>query len=193
MKGFDYLALQGMYNAVQAYSLPSTISNLDRAVQTDTRCFIRTAYSSTEPIVITGVTKQGGSLSLVKSTLTTSLGHHYLNDLMASDPNALIITSANAYKADPHLPNDHLETRIVMTEATGDLYILARTLLSLRRSALMMEWFQFAYGWVTQWLKSAAYVLELPSDPPDYVEFDFITNVTGVNPLTISVHKIRLI
>ncbi|KAJ7079989.1 hypothetical protein B0H15DRAFT_759923, partial [Mycena belliarum] len=35
MKGFDYLAPQGMYDAVEAYGLPSAIIDLDRAAQTD--------------------------------------------------------------------------------------------------------------------------------------------------------------
>ncbi|KAJ7708993.1 hypothetical protein B0H17DRAFT_916723 [Mycena rosella] len=141
MKGFDYLSPQGMYDAVNAYGLPSAIIDLDRAAQTDTRCFIQTAHGLTEPITISGVTKQGGSLSPVKSTLTTSLGHHYLNDLISTDPDALVITSGSAQKADPHLPDDLMQTTIVMTEATDDSYIFARTLASLRRSTLAMERF----------------------------------------------------
>jgi hypothetical protein len=93
MKGFDYLAPQGMYNVITSYGLPSSIIDLDCTAQTNTKCFIRTAHGITEPITITGVTKQGGSLSPMKSTLTTSLGHHYLNDLMSTDPDALVITS----------------------------------------------------------------------------------------------------
>ncbi|KAJ7478101.1 hypothetical protein FB451DRAFT_1338721 [Mycena latifolia] len=121
-----------------------------------------------------------------------SLGHHYLNDLMTTDPDTLIITTGSAQKADPHLPDDLLQAKVVMAEATDDSYIFARTLTSLRRSALAMERFQFAYGWLTQWLKSTAYVLEPTSDPPDYVEFDSITNVMGVNPLNVTVHKVKL-
>ncbi|KAJ6631046.1 hypothetical protein B0H10DRAFT_1773796 [Mycena sp. CBHHK59/15] len=139
MKGFDYLAPQGMYDAVEAYGLPTSIIDLDRAAQTDTKCFIRTAHGTAEPITITGVTKQGGSLSPVKSTLTTSLGHHYLNDLMSSDPDVLIITSGIAEKADPHLPDDNLWTTIAMTEATDDSYIFSRTLPSLRRNLTINE------------------------------------------------------
>ncbi|KAJ7189347.1 hypothetical protein GGX14DRAFT_580783 [Mycena pura] len=142
MKGFDYLSPQGMYDAVTAYGLPSSIIDLDRAAQTDTKCFIRTAHGLTEPITITGVTKQGGSLSPVKSTLTTSLGHHYLNDI-------------NAALVAPEHP----------------------------------------YGWLTQWPKSFAYVLEPNTDfhVPNEVEFDSITNQTGINPLNITVHKVKLI
>ncbi len=44
MKGFDYLSPDGFYDAINAYGLPSEIIDLDRASQTKTRCFIRTAY-----------------------------------------------------------------------------------------------------------------------------------------------------
>jgi len=33
MKGFDYLAPQGFYDAIQAYGLPLAITDLDRAAQ----------------------------------------------------------------------------------------------------------------------------------------------------------------
>ena len=75
MKGFDYLALSGFYDALQAYSFLYTICNIDRAAQKQTKAYICTAYGVTSPIVIDGLTKQGGPLSPIKSTLTTSLGH----------------------------------------------------------------------------------------------------------------------
>jgi hypothetical protein len=103
--------------------------------------------------LVTGVTKQGGSLSSVKSTLTTSLGHHYLNDLMSTDPDTIVITSGHTQKADPHLLNDALQTTIVMAEAMDDSCIFVCSLSLLRQS---MEQFQFAYGWLTQWSKSMA-------------------------------------
>ncbi|KAJ7327652.1 hypothetical protein DFH08DRAFT_1026823 [Mycena albidolilacea] len=89
-----------------------------------------------------GVTKQGGSLSPVKSTLTMSLGHHYLNDLLSNDPDTLIITTSKAQKADLHLPDDKLQTTIGMVEATDDSHIFSRSLPSLRRNVLAMEHFQ---------------------------------------------------
>ncbi|KAJ7847451.1 hypothetical protein B0H14DRAFT_3867465 [Mycena olivaceomarginata] len=185
-----------MYDAITSYGLPSSIIDLNRAAQTNTKCFIRTAHGITEPITITGVTKQGRSLLPVKSTLTTSLGHHYLNDLMSTDPDALVITSGHTQKADPHLPDDALQTTIVMAEATDDSYIFACSLSLLHWSALAMERFQFAYRWLTQWTKSMAYILEASPDTRltliDSVDFDSITNVKGVDPLTITVHKVKL-
>ncbi|KAJ7853588.1 hypothetical protein B0H13DRAFT_1642863 [Mycena leptocephala] len=160
MKGFDYLAPQGMYDAVNAYGLPSAIIDLDRAAQTQTRCFICTAHGITEPIIIDGLMKQGGLLSPVKSTLTTtgSLGHHYLNDLSANDLDTLIISTSNSCRADPHLSDDRLTTKVIMVEATDDRYLFACSLRALQRNTLEMERFQFAYGWFTQWSKSMAYL-----------------------------------
>ncbi|KAJ7164514.1 hypothetical protein C8R46DRAFT_1177069 [Mycena filopes] len=146
MKGFDYLSPQGMYDAVEAYGLPASISVLDRAAQTETKCYIRTAYGTTDPITISGLTKQGGSLSPLKSTLTTSLGHHYLNDLNSTDPDDLVITSSR--HVDCHLPDDGLSVRLNMVEATDDSHIFALSIPTLRRNVLAMERFQYAYGFL---------------------------------------------
>ena len=68
MKGFDYLHPQGFYDAISAYGLPLEIIKLNKAAQKYTKVLIRTAYRITGPIVINGVTKQGGPLSPIKST-----------------------------------------------------------------------------------------------------------------------------
>ncbi|KAJ7774185.1 hypothetical protein DFH07DRAFT_683231, partial [Mycena maculata] len=154
MKGFDYLSPEGMYDAIRAYGLPQEIIDIDKASQSDVRCFIRTAHGITDPITISGVNKQGAPMSVLKSTLTTSMGHHYLNDILANDPDALIVTTASFKKADPHLSDDHLKLRVAMTEATDDSFLFAKSLPSLRRNTLAMERFQFAYGWLTQWTKT---------------------------------------
>ena len=70
MKGFNYLTLQGFYDAIDAYSLPPSIINLDKAAQSHTKAFVQTAYGVTGPIVVDGLTKQGGPLSPLKSTMT---------------------------------------------------------------------------------------------------------------------------
>jgi hypothetical protein len=75
MKGFDYLAPLGFYNALKAYGLPDAICDIDKAAQRQTKAFICTTYGITGPIVIDGLKKQGSPLSPIKSTLTTSLGH----------------------------------------------------------------------------------------------------------------------
>ncbi|KAJ7912872.1 hypothetical protein B0H13DRAFT_1874451 [Mycena leptocephala] len=47
MKGFDYLAPEGFYDAVLAYGLPQSIIDLDRAAQADTKCRIQMYYGPT--------------------------------------------------------------------------------------------------------------------------------------------------
>jgi hypothetical protein len=175
MKGFDYLHPQGFYDAITAYGLPPEIIKLDRAAQKDTKVFIRTAYGITGPMVINGVTKQGGLLSPLKSTMTTSLGHRYLDDLARNSPDTLIIRS----KAEAHSPVDSMELPVTMVEATDDSYIFALTLQTLGSFCLEMEQFQFAYGWLTQWAKTSAYVLALLSNAPDTVSMPSITIQNG--------------
>lgn len=60
---------------------------------------------------------------------------------------------------DPHLKDARLSLRVAMVEAADDSYIFSKSLASLQRNALAMERFQYAYGWLTQWAKSKAYVL----------------------------------
>ncbi|KAF9070994.1 hypothetical protein BDP27DRAFT_1219916, partial [Rhodocollybia butyracea] len=193
IKCFDYLAPEGFYDLIISIGLPTAIIDLDRAAQTENSCVIRTAHGNTEPIILNGLTKQGGPLSPIKSTLTTAMGHHYLNDLVLQDPDALIITTENHLKGDPHLPHDNITIRAGMTEATDDLYIFSRTLPSLKRNTLEMEPFQFAYGWLTQWRKTNAYVLNPEGAQPDTVTFDSVTNERGVSPLTITTQEVPLI
>ncbi|KAK6981319.1 hypothetical protein R3P38DRAFT_3234332 [Favolaschia claudopus] len=179
MKGFDYLSPEGMYDAVRAYGLPQQIIDIDEASQTSVRCFIRTAHGLTESITISGVNKQGAPMSL--------------NDLLANNPAALIITSSTSGKADPHLLDDHLQLLVAMTEATDDSYLFAKTLHSLRRSTLEMERFQYAYGWMTQWSKTVAYALQVPGDLPSKVSFDSVTIQQGVDPMLVTKHDVPLI
>ena len=75
MEGFDYLAPSGFYDALKAYGFPDAICDIDKAAQEQTKAYIRTAFGVTGPIVIDGLTKQEDPLSLIKSTLTTSLGN----------------------------------------------------------------------------------------------------------------------
>jgi hypothetical protein len=193
MKGFDYLAPQGFYDAIEAYGLPLSIIDLDRASQTDTKCFIRTAHGTTEPITVTGVTKQGGPLSPIKSTYTTGMGHRYLNDLAAQDPDALIITTSSAKRGDPHLPDDKLQLTVSMAEATDDSFLFSKTIKSLRNNTLAMERFQFAYGWLTQWTKTHAYLLQAKGTHPTTLMMPSITNERGVDPLVVTEHEVPLI
>jgi len=193
MKGFDYLAPEGFHDAVRSYGLPQSIIDVDKAAQKDTKCFIRTAYGVTVPIVVSDVNKQGGPLSPIKSTFTTSLGHYYLNDLMANDPDALIVSSSARERNDPHLKDDGDHLTIAMVEATDDSFLFSRSLSSLRRKTLAMERFQYAYGWMTQWSKSMACLLSATGDYPSVISLPSVTIERGVNPLVVTEHEVPLI
>ncbi|KAJ3519848.1 hypothetical protein NMY22_g13013 [Coprinellus aureogranulatus] len=193
MKGFDYLSPQGFYDAIVAYGLPLSIIELDKAAQTETKCFIRTAYGYTDGLTVSGVTKQGGPLSPLKSTLTTSLGHRYLDDLTKTDPDSLVITTKLHKTGDPHREEDNLRLTVAMVEATDDSYLLSRTLEGLRRETLEMERFQYAYGWLTSWQKTSAYVLNPKTEHPPRIKMPSVTLAEGQDYRTITEHEIPLI
>ena len=134
------------------------------------------------------MTKQGGLLSLLKLTLTTSLGYRYLDDLARNSPDTLTIRS----KAEAHSPADSMELPVTMVEATNDSYIFALTLQTLGSFYLEMEWFQFAYGWLTQWAKTSAYVLAPIGNAPDIVSMPSITIQNGIHPHTVTWHDVPL-
>ncbi|KAF8191175.1 hypothetical protein BJ912DRAFT_849617 [Pholiota molesta] len=139
MKGFDYLSPDGFYDAIRAYGLPSEIIDIDRAAQHEVKCFIQTAYGATIPITISGVSKQGGPISPLKSTFTTSMGHYYLCDELETDKDALIITSSSKERKDPHTSDADRSILIAMVEATDDSYIFSKSIESLQRNTLTME------------------------------------------------------
>ena len=163
MKGFDRLEPEGFYDAVQAYGLLDTIINFDLSAQTDVPYQVKTAFGLTDTFSVSGVTKQGGPLSPLKSTLTTSLGNRWAYDCARDDPGALWIRSCHHH--DPHLPSDSGSLLVTMVEAMDDSEILSTTLPALQRTCLRLERFQGAYGWVTSWAKSEAYAHQV-HDPP---------------------------
>lgn len=79
-----------------------------------------------------------------------------------------------------------------MAEATDDSYIFARTLVALRYFVLLMERFQFAYGRLTQWSKTVAYVLN-PTDEQKRITLPSISLRPGASPFTIAYHPVPLI
>ena len=195
MKGFDYLSPNGFYDAIRAYGLPDGIIKLDMAAQDKVRCFIHTAYGATSPITVSGLSKQGGPASPLKSTFTTSMGHYYLRDCLRTDPNALIVSPSNKKRDRPHLVNAEHELLVAMVEATDDTYIFSKSIESLVSHTLKMERFQYAYGWQTQWAKSKAYVLSPePGKPyPQTITFDSVSIGREVDPLVITQHPLKLI
>jgi hypothetical protein len=193
MKGFDYLAPEGFYDAVTAYGLPPSIIDIDKAAQTNTKVFIRTAHGITEPITVSGVAKQGGPISPLKSTLTTSMGHRYLDDVANSTAGSLNISTLAHDRLDPHLPNDYISLPIRMIEATDDSILFAESLPALQSFCLLEERFQFAYGWLTNWNKTTAYILSPEGIQPETVSFPSITVEPYVSPLTVTYHDVPLV
>jgi hypothetical protein len=193
MKGFDYLAPEGFYDAISAYGLPNTIIDIDKATQTNTKVFICTAHGITEPIIVSGVAKQGGPISLLKSTLTMRMGHCYLDDIANDTPGMLTIITSTQDCHDPHLPDDHISLPICMTEATDDSIIFARSIQALQTFCLLEEHFQFAYGWFTNWHKTIAYVLSPSGNQLNTISMPSITFQPGVSPLVITNHDVPLI
>lgn len=190
LKGFDYLSPDGLHDAIRAYGLPHQIIDLDIAAQENVKCSIRTAFGLTDPIIINGVTKQGGPLSSLKSTLTTSLGHRWLDDLALESPETLYVQSEMGKKNDPHLDIDTLRLPVTMVEATDDSYIFAKSLVGLQYFCLEMERFQFAYGWLTQWTKTFVYILQPSGDVPQSVVMPSITRKPGSNSRNITYHPV---
>jgi hypothetical protein len=134
------------------------------------------------------VTKQGGPLSPLKSTMTTSLGHRYLDDLARNSLDTLIIRS----KHEAHSHPDLSQLSVTMVEATDDLYIFALTLQTLQSFCLEMERFQFAYRWLTQWAKTTAYRLGPSDSALETVSMPSITLQEGIHPHTVSWHDVPL-
>jgi hypothetical protein len=190
MKGFDYLAPQGFYDACTTCGLPQGVADLDHAAQSSTRCFHWTAFSIVDPITVEGITKQGGPMSLFKATITMSLGHHYLDDLASSDPDCIIIWSTSNLANDPHLPDDTASLHFTMAEATNDSYIATLTFPALQHFTLAMEHFQFIYGWLTSWEKTTLHILNSPDPPPKTLPLQSITNALGIDPWMITLHQV---
>ncbi len=157
-KGFDFLAPEGFYDAVATYGLPPEISQLDQSFQMDVQCQIHMAYGDTDVLLINGVTCQGRPLSPFKSALTMSLGHCWLSDSFG-----IMVQSLLAHKGEPHTPLDDIMVKVAMVEATDDSLLFADSIIKLWEMCISMEWFQFAYGWMTAWDKSEVSIINSDS------------------------------
>ncbi|PPQ73488.1 hypothetical protein CVT24_007817 [Panaeolus cyanescens] len=159
-KGFDMLEPQGFYDAIQAYGLPSSIIDLDQSSQENVPYRVKTAYGFTSSFMVNGVTKQGGSLSPIKCTLTTSLCNRWIFDLSQNSPGYLHISSVNS--------SHHPEIQSVpssIVEAMDDTLMINTNLQLLKENALKADRFQSTYGWETSWPKSTLYLLNVPHWP----------------------------
>lgn len=164
-KGFDMLEPQGFYDAIQAYHLPESIIALDRSAQSRVPYQVKTAYWFTDMFIVDGVTKQGGSLSLLKCTLTTSLLTHWINDL-SSHNSALLIQTHQKHVGRPHVVSDNLCLSLPMLEAMDDSLLFNGSWPNLCCNARLADAFQTAYGWETAWKKSMLYMFNTDLDPP---------------------------
>ena len=125
--------------------------------------------------------------------MTTSLGHRFLDDVASKTDGALTITTASHDRNDPHLPDDNLSLPVRMIEATDDSIIFARSIPALQSFCLLAERFQFAYGWLTNWTKTTAFVLSPDGTQPATLTMPSITIQPGVSPLNITNHDVPLI
>lgn len=137
---------------------------LDISAQTNVPYSFRTAYGLTDPLLISGVTKQGGPLSPLKSTLTTSLGHHWLQDLCSRPgrgPCSLHFSLSSLFSS-------HSSRSITFSYYNGrghgrfDYFCHFPSLPFLHTLVLAAERFQAAYGWLTSWPKSLLLLLNHP-------------------------------
>jgi len=142
---------------------------------------MQTAFGMAGPIVVNAVTKQGGPASPLKSTLTTSLGHRYLDDLAKNANGTLILQTSIVLEGKvPHSPDHRTQAQVTMVEATDDSMIFVRDLPTLQNFTLAMEQFQYAYGWLTSWKKTVAYGICLPDEiHPDLIQMPSITLCDG--------------
>ena len=191
-KGFDMLKPQGFYDVIEAYGLPNTIIDLNRSSQENIPYHIKTAHGFTDPFIVNGVTKQGGSLSLLKCTLTTSMCNWWISDCKMEFPGSISITSHLGHKQSPHTPLDHTQLDLCMIEAMDDSLLPSSNLSSLKMTARDADRFQATYRWETEWWKSALYVYN--TLPPDCL-YASMPSVDYTNPQsgTVTWHEVPVI
>ncbi|KAF5376479.1 hypothetical protein D9615_008627 [Tricholomella constricta] len=166
-KGFDMLEPEGFYDALAAYHLPPSISLLDASSQREVPYQVKTAYGLTDAFVVDGVTKQGGSLSPLKCTITTSLLSHWLSDVSTPLEQPLTLTSHQCCVGSPHVPSDSVSVSLTMVEAMDDSIVWDTSWPALLHKARLADRFQATYGWETAWRKSAVYVFNADFHPPN--------------------------
>ena len=121
--------------------------------------------------------------------MTTSLGHCYLDDLACNSPDTFIINS----KTSAHSPDDSRQLPVTMVEATDHSYIFALILQALQIFCLEVECVQFMYNWMTQWVKTSAYLLGPLVLIADAISMPSIMLQAGVHPHTVMWHKVSII
>lgn len=138
------------------------------------------AYGFTDFFMVNRVTKQGDSLSPLKCTLTTSLGHCWIVDLLSNHPGAVTVQPHH-----DHYPNLSLQ-KISMIEAMDDSLLISSHLNSLKISTRLADRFQATYGWETEWHKSALYIYNV--SPPSNQETLLMPATEYTNPQSDLTH-----
>ncbi|KAG6805910.1 hypothetical protein H0H92_013498, partial [Tricholoma furcatifolium] len=126
-KGFDRLEPQGFYDAIKAYNLPDEIRCLDESAQSAVPYQVKMAYGLTDPFVVDGVTKQGGSLSPLKCTLTTSMLNHWLADNSDGQTGSVILQTHRKRTHTPHTLDDKSRVPLTFLEAMDDSLLFNTT------------------------------------------------------------------
>ncbi|KAF5382054.1 hypothetical protein D9615_004273 [Tricholomella constricta] len=160
-KGFDMLEPEGFYDALAAYHLPSSIALLDASAQREVPYQVKTAYGLTDTFIVDGVTKQGGSISPLKCTITTSLLSHWLSDVSSHLERPLVVSSHQNRTGKPHVPSDSVTVPLSMVEAMDDSIIWDTDWPVLIHKARLADRFQSTYGW-----RRPGGSLLVPSVPP---------------------------
>ena len=109
------------------------------------------------------------------------MGHRFLDDIANTTPGTLTISSSSLEQCDPHLPDDLISLPIRMTEAIDDSIIFARTIPTLQKFCLIAEHFLYAYGWLTNWLKTTAFILSPSGPQPTMIQMPLITVEPGLS------------
>jgi len=178
-KGFDRLEPEGFYDAIAAFGLPAEIAAFDRAAQTNVPYKIKTAYGYSRQFMVSGVTKQGGSLSPLKCTLTSAMLSQWLDDSTSLVGDGLIIRSLQSNLSHPHVPSDNIRLPVGLVEAMDDSGIAAGSRTTLDRLCHMSERFQASYGGETNWEKSVLFARNVEVE--DRI---LLTSVDPINPST---------
>ena len=188
-KGFDHLHPSGPSDALLAYGFPQSVVDLISAGHHQVPFRVRTAYGDSEQFTISGLTRQGEPMGPIKSTLTTSLGNRWLNDLMVNDERVVIQTQTSR-DGSWNSPADSLRVCLTEVEMMDDSLLFSLTLPGVARLCSWGERFQFPYNWQTSWEKSSVHVLGLhpnDRDPPPSIVLPTIPRLNPLSPLDIPV------
>ena len=182
-KGFDHLHPSGPSDALLAYGFPQSVVDLISAGHHQVPFRVRTAYGDSEQFLISGLTRQGEPMGPIKSTLTTSLGNRWLNDLMVNDDRVVIQTQTSR-DGSWNSPADSLRVRLTEVEMMDDSLLFSLTLPGVAKLCSWGERFQFPYNWQTSWEKSSVHVLGLHSNEPDPPPFILLPTIPRLDPLS---------